>query len=494
MADTRVKIYAYHTHYEIENYILGSNERFERKFSIYDEFYHEWDSYLYYNQEKSILYVPRGVDPEFISNYFGNKPIDGYVKECNPYKKISFSMKSPPRDEVQKESIRYLLGKNEHSYTKGSSQLILSLLGGGGKTYSAIASLSILETKAIVICHSDDVKKQWRSRIAQYTNIGQSSVISLDSSKQLETYINPDKDTMKSINEGIFFLTTHSLLHSFLSSHTMEDLNTIFINLGIGVKIIDEFHRNFLNTLFIDYATNVYKTYYLSATAGRSSKEENDIFQRSFDRVYKLKKTIEDLDREKKIIAIYNLFRSTIPSISISYMYNKSKFSVHKYTQAEIRDGTVIEKIKMWLEWLENRVRDDQFVFVLSSMKSSCDLLAKEIQKWYPNKKVCSYHSSNKIENIQDYDIVCSTVQMIGTGNDYQNLKAIINTEAYASAVTADQLVHRLDRGNADTGATYYIDLIDKKVPNARNMYKKRSVVIAQFVAKSLEMDDTVKK
>lgn len=490
MRTNNLKIYAYHTHYVIEGYRPGLCYDLERLLSTFDDkITFSATEYFYYDGHGN-LYIPRGIDPEYLHQVTG-RPIEKYVKECNPYKKMSFAMKMSPRDDIQKESIRFLLGRDDYKYTSGASQLVLSLIGGGGKTYCAVTAMSIFEMKTIVICHSDLIKQQWRDRILQYSYLAEDQILMLDSSKQLSSYLNPTKTTQRIIDRSSVFLITHSLMHSFMKNH-FDDVNQLFINLGIGLKIVDEFHRNFMNTLLIDYATDVYKTFYLSATPGRTDNKENLIFQNSFNRVYKLKRTAEDMNREKKIIAIYDLFRSNLSQIEIQSMYNRKTFSVHKYTEYELEDGKIIERLDEWLNWLDGKVSKGQMIFVLSSMKSSCDDLAKIISKWYPDKKVCSYHSGNKIDNYYEYDIVCATVSMVGTGNDYQNLKAVINMEAFGSAVTADQLVHRLDRGNTDIGYTYYIDLIDKKVPNARAMYKKRSATINQFVLKSLIKDSSV--
>lgn len=493
MRTDSVNIYGYFTHYKIENYRLGMCPKLENTLSTYDEFSHKRNFYWYYDSDNMVLYVPRGVDPEFISSAM-DRPIQNYIKQSNPYQKISFDMNYTPRDDTQKEAVRFLLGKNEHDYTARSSQVVLSLIGGGGKTYCSVAAMSILELKTIVVCHSDDIKRQWQARLQEYTNLESDSILFLNNSAQLTNYLESDKkDITKLISNTSVYLVTHSLLHSFISNQGFERTNQLFIKLGIGLKIIDEFHRNFMNTLLIDYATNVYKTFYLSATPGRSDDAENKVFQLSFNRVYKLKRTAEDMNREKNTIAIFNLFKSKLTHFDVSSMYNRKTFSVHKYTEYELSDGTIMDKIINWLDWLEPKTKKGQMIMVLSSMKTSCDQLSKLIEHVYPDKKVCAYYTGHKTANIQEYDVVCATVSMMGTGNDYQNLKAIINTEAFGSPVTADQLCHRLMRGNTDIGTTYYIDLIDKVVPNAVQLGRKRRNVISQFVAKMINMDETIK-
>ena len=152
----------------------------------------------------------------------------------------------------------------------------------------------------------------------------------LDSSKQLVSYLNPTKTTQKIIDKSSVFLITHSLMHSFMKNH-FEDTNQLFINLGIGLKIVDEFHRNFMNTLLIDYATDVYKTFYLSATPGRTDNKENLIFQNSFNRVYKLKRTAEDMNRERKIKILYG--GRNMDNLKIEELQEKDSEVLNLYSQ-----------------------------------------------------------------------------------------------------------------------------------------------------------------
>lgn len=487
---SEMKAYAYHTHYEIENYAPGKCYPAESALRYWNDDKYAYE--CYYIEKDGKLYLPRGLDPEIVARSTRH-PVE-YVRNCNPYAKISFSMKTPPRNETQKEAVRFLTGRDDYNYTKKSSQLVLSLVGGGGKTYCSIAALSVLETKMFVVCHTTDIKDQWESRIKEYTNIQDDAIVKIESSKQMLKYLNPDRKLKRTMANHIIYLTTHSLMQTFIDEQGFEAINQIFINLGIGIKVIDEFHRNFKNTLLIDYATNVYKTFYLSATAGRTSPQEDLIFQASFNQIYKLKRTAEDMNQTSTTFAIYNIFRSNLLPFDVDTMYNRKRFSIHKYIMAEIEDGTIIKKTLMWLYHFynpENRmyVEKGQLILVLSSTKESCDILANCIQHDFPDKKVISYYSGNKVERVWENDIVCATLSMMGTGNDYPNLKVIINLEAYGSAITADQLTHRLMRGN-NIGATYLVELVDGVVPNARALLRKRRPIIDSFVTKSIEMNE----
>ena len=479
-------IYAYYTHYEIVNYDMGDCPLLEKMFSIYDNVYHKLTYYCYYDKEKKILYLPRGLDNNKLYDLTG-KPIMNYVGEASRFDKVSFSMKLTPRDDVQKESIRYLLGKNEYAHTAGAPQLILALIGGGGKTYCATAAMNILGYKTMVICHTEDLIKQWIDRFAQYTNIPSGSIVKLSSQKELESYLNPDRDTSRMLKNVTVFITTHSLMHNFITKRGFDDTDKLFSNMGIGLKIIDEFHRNFMNTLLIDYATNVKKTFYLSATPGRTDFLEDQIFQASFSRVYKFKRDSSDFGRESDTICIYDLFSTVASHFDLESMIVAKKFNIHRYTDYEMEKGVILDRILFWLHWLfdGNRVTDGT-VYVLSSKKESCDIIYNIITKEFPDKKTCVHYTGSKVDNVEDFNIVCGTVRMFGTGNDIEKLQAMIVAEPVGSEVNADQLIHRLMRGK-NIGTTYNIDLVDKSVPNVYKMYRRRKRVYAKFAKKNID-------
>ena len=111
-----------------------------------------------------------------------------------------------------------------------------------------------------------------------------------------------------------------------------------------------------------------------------------------------------------------------------------------------------------------------------------------------PDKKICCHYTGNKVDDVSQFDIVCATVKMLGTGDDIPNLKAIINLEPVGSEVNAEQLIHRLMRGRKGIGPTFYIDIIDKAIRNVYNMYKKRAELYNNFIQKYIVLDNTKRR
>lgn len=490
-----VEIYAFSTHYEIYNYKLGMFPKLERLLSTWDDVNFKRNEYFYYDNEKHILYVPRGLNELMIEQCTDGCLVLG-DREPNQSQKMYFKMKYQPRDTVQKEAIRFLLGRNEYNYTSRSSQLILALIGGGGKTYCSTAAMSILGVKTMVICHTSDLINQWVDRLLEYTDLKESNIVKLSSSSDLMKYIDQSPSIRRRQRNECVYIMSHALIHNFIMKEGFDLTDELFRTLGIGLKIVDEFHRNFSNTLLIDYATNVKRTFYLSATPGRTDKSEDKVFQDSFASAYKFRREASDFGRKATTVVIYDLFTTRPIQIDLTRMFVAKKFSVYRYIDYELNNGKILDRIEFWLDWLYNGKVTNGTIYIVSPTKESCEIIRKMVQRLYPEKKCCAHFSGNKVDNIDDYDIVCGTVKMLGTGTDISNLRAMIVAEPVGSAVNADQLIHRLMRGKSNE-MTYNIDLVDRAIPNVYNMYNRRKKIYAQFVKqnivfKSYETDKVV--
>lgn len=476
-----MKITAYQTHYEIEDYDIGDCYELEKQFKIFDDVNFTEDFYYHYDDRARVLYIPRGFDKTKLESLLRVPVVDAGI--CNPHLRTVFNMKLGPRYQVQKESIRFLLGKDEYKYTGKASQLVLSLPGGVGKTYCMVAALSYLCMKFIVIVHNAEIREQWRARLLQYTNIPDSAIVTLTSTKALYKL----KDDNKEKRKHSCYLVTHRLLNNYAKEYGFTALNELFIGLGIGVKVVDEAHKEFKEILEIDYATNVRKSYYLSATFGKSEYKENMIFQKSFNQVYKLSKTSDEIGVERTTFYIASFFKSGISQIENMSMKIRYKFSVQRYFNIEMEYGVIFNQVNKWLEWIYVTKQITGKTFILSPKKESCDVCYNIAKELFPDKKCCVHYTGSKVDSLSEYDIICATSKMLGTGLDLDDLRCIINLEPIGSAVNIDQIIHRLMRGNSSE-STYFIDVVDKSVPHTITMYTRRLKTVKKYVKNIIEM------
>jgi len=143
MENNRSKIEVRHTSILIHDYELHDSEVLEKYLSVYDPIRHQlklrgadWDP------ETKILYIPRGVDINFLEKTFNVRAEMNY--EHDPIENMSIKAKVAPRDDIQRNAIAFLIGAEKYQYTKKYSQLLLNLPTGSGKTYVMTTALQFI--------------------------------------------------------------------------------------------------------------------------------------------------------------------------------------------------------------------------------------------------------------------------------------------------------------------------------------------------------------
>ena len=299
MQDNRIKVT--NTAIIIDNYELHESEQLEHPFQIYDPVYHRMN-YLgfYYDKENKRIYLPGGLDLWWVRKAVNEKyytRIDPY-----PYKKISnIRMKYRPRDNEQLETLKFTAGLEEYDGNQYAPQLSINLSTGKGKTYCSIATIAFYQIKSVIITGSNSLLTQWEQNIVEYTNLNSSDIFRINGSDICNMILNGSSN--KAENASIF-LCSHGTLRSFGDRYGWDKVGELFKKLGIGMKFYDECHTNYDNMLMIDFFTNIFKTFYVTATPGRSDWKENHIFQISLKNVPNIDLFDENKDPHTSYIAL----------------------------------------------------------------------------------------------------------------------------------------------------------------------------------------------
>ena len=477
---------AYNTHNEIKNYNRKDCPKIEADLSIWDNVYFKRIEYFYYDEKTKILYLPRGYDINIIAEQTG-KPIH-FVPNQRPTARYHFNVGTEPRDEYQKEMIRYLSAQGEYRNMMLASQQVLSLPTRSGKTYCTIAATGLLESRAIVIVNRDTLRKQWADEIIMHTQLSPKNVISIDSSEFFSGYGDLNRLARKLKNVYIF-VTTHRTIHNAMKLYGFDCVDKLLKALNIGIKIVDEAHIEFKNTLMTDYATNVWKTFYLTATFARSDDKENQIFQRSFNQVIKVAK--QNPEREKTVRLFMVSFRTrSNPAQEQAICYQKKGFSRYNYIEYELKNGKIDRVVSLLLKLVIEEKKLEGKILILSSKTETCDHFKELVQSLFPMFSVCSHHSKSKIEDFREYGVICATPQMLGTGTTIPKLRVVINTEPTSSTVNIIQIFGRLDV-YAPGMDTYYFMIMDTGFLKVRKMFTKIKNTLKYHAKKIIEFDYT---
>ena len=474
------QIRVYNTHIEIFPYKQGDNFDLEKKFCKFDPSTHHYDHISmmctnYHGEDK--LYLPRGANIKYLETEFQTTAIDCTNGRIKPHTRISYSkdnkpvLLGKPRNRIQEEALDFLTGKKNFKNSNLYNQLGLNLDTGDGKTFCTIAAIIKLNLRAIIIVHKKKLKQQWREEFLKMTNLQDSDIIELEGSGEIRQFMNKHEYT-----DGKIFIVTHQTLHSYASSNEEDGwlaVSKFFDWLHVGIKVIDEAHKYFENSLKLDFFTNTYKTFYLTATFGRSDPKEKRLYKVAYSSVLRYgEETIYYEEKRKHINFVIVYFHSDCGDMSpdVTTMFG---FSSYKYIDYEFlrSDGAIFRVIEQILEKTKNLKGK---TLVISPKIASVTTVAEKI-KDMTDKSVGIVHSKNDEETNEknrEKDIISTTIKSIGEGDNVKGLRIIINTEPVGSENLIDQLRGRLREYSAED-ETFFFHLVDTSVPESVGFLKR---------------------
>lgn len=466
------KIRIYHTHIEISPYELGENIRIERMLSVWVDPEFRFDSIGYYIND-NVLYIPRGFNIPMLEKEFNSKALVVSVADEIKYF-YNVDMTVLPRDEIQEVSIDFLSSDGNFKHTINYSQQALILDTGDGKTYTTIHSIVNLKMKAIIITHQDKIKDQWIKSFLDKTNINENRLVNISGSNIIDSIMNN-----KYRNACIYFVN-HQTLTSYAKAYGWNSIRDFFKKIKVGIKVFDEAHLSFKNVLRIDFFSNTFKTFYLTANFGRSDTKEEILFKRCFSSVCKFGEETKTYEEKRKHIIYVPVLYKSHPNYNhlrmakSSYGFNVLGFS--KYALHVDEDET---QLKVFYDIFDIANKMEGKILITVPKIDDTLFIKDKILEKYPNiekeiKTINSKNSKNDNENAkQNADIICSTIKSCGTGVDIIGLRCIINLEPFSSQITTNQLSGRLREYSKDKD-TYFFDIIDTAFESCQRQYKSK--------------------
>ena len=473
----------------INNYEVGDCPNLERNFLIYDPIFHKTTPLgMYYDEENRRLYLPRGIDLYYVEKIVKESSLDYDVDIGReyPYKyhhiKNKIMMKYAPKDERQVETLKFALCLDQYAQNSNRAQFAINLNTGAGKTYCALGTIAYLGIRSIIITSQKGILDQWGDRISEYCDIDKSELVMLKGSDMLNR-IYHGKSSL--IGKSIYFIT-HSTIQSYASRYGWEAVGVIFEKLGIGVKIYDESHLDFINVSMIDFFTNVWRTYYLTATPSRSDKDENRIYKLYIKNV----PSIELFDKENDPRTNY---------ISIKFNSNPSPKDIIMCKHPIYR----LNRIK-YIDYLMNNDRfwimfDYIFNLIYTSGGKALFYIGTNegIQKAYDRILRCYpeladdvgiYTSivdsgTKQLEKQKKY--ILSTTKSAGAGEDIKDLQySVVLAEPFKSEVLTRQTLGRTRNRN-----TTYIELVDVAFSMLVSYYNAKKPIFSKYALSTKNID-----
>ncbi len=468
----------------INNYQLGDCPILENTFSKYDRTTHKYFlKGVLYDEENKRFILPRGIDVSFVEELIGEQAlINRQYDEYDKY--YTMMMKYKPRDEIQVEALRFMIGIGKYEYTKRCSQLSVNLNTGAGKTYCTVATIAHSGIRSAIITTSTNWLQQWKKCILDYTDTRPNEIFMIIGTPSIFSLLKKD------ISKYKFILISHNTIKSYGDTYGWEYVTELFKYMRIGYKVYDEAHLNFDNMCMIDYYTNTYKTFYVTATPARSDDDENKIFQYYFRNIPSVNLFNENTDTHTKYVSIRYNSRPSHQAIDecrnqygldrnkyVNYIVSNENFykiltiilnmSIKVEGKVLIFVGTNygISIIKEWIE--------ENYGYLIGEVGVYTSLTPPDIKKEQLNRK-----------------IILSTTKSCGTAVDIKYLKmTVVLAEPFKSEVLARQTLGRTRDNN-----TFYIEVVDSGFAQIPKYYYAKKHIFEKYAESVSDISLTDKK
>ena len=448
----------------VYNYDLGDCEKLEWQFKIYDIICHKYNFFgMSYDEEEKILYLPRGIDVSYVQNCLNIQTVDIIWKKADEYETFEdVKIKYKPRDDTQKEALRFMLGIGEYEKNAYHTMLMVSSTTGFGKSYCSIYTMCFTKIKSIVITYAITILKQWKDYVLQYTNLTDKDIYLISGSESINMLLS-QRTRYKTAK---IFLVSHSTLRDYANKNGWHKIDELFQIIKVGQCFIDEAHRDFENICRIMAHTNVSKTYFVTATPARSSKDENRIYQISTKNIPKIVLRKEE-DKHINYIAIK--YSSYPTPKQKSDMYNAYGIDRNKYVNYVVDQPNFYCMLRIIMDMVGKA--DGPVLFYIDTNAAILKVykwLAEEYPEYAGEIGIYSGLVAQDVKTEEKKKkIILSTLKSAGAAEQIDGLKmAVVLAAPFKSTVTAIQAAGRLRDPN-----TYFIELIDLSFQSIKKYY-----------------------
>lgn len=452
----------------VTDYEMGDNENIELALSYWDKAAH---SYVmlngHYDEEKKYLFIPRGYSVSKLENEL-NTGVENRMNEFNEYDKIVFTLNTKPRDKNQTTALSFLAGVNGFEHYKTARRKMLQLGTGIGKTYVAIAIMWHFKLRGSIIMNKDGLIEQWKEKIMEYTNILSDEIYIIKGSVTIDRLLKMKEKDKKKFDSIKVFILSHGTITSYANNNSWDAVTELFKILRVGINIIDEAHLAYKNILMIDFYTNVYKTIYLTATAGKSDINADKLYVKAFSNLPTL--TIKKSQEESNVITNVITYKTKPTLQEIGLMNTMRGINRNYYVEYSVsgRGRELFFKcIRLILNTFKDR--DGSMAFLLLRKFAVYDVQQFIIDEFPELKDDIGIYISDipkkEREEQLKKKIILTTSSSFGTGIDVKDLYVLVNTEPGSSKIVLEQNFGRLRNKG------YYFEVYDKAIVKRNNQF-----------------------
>lgn len=399
--------------------------------------------YFYYDKVLKRLYVPRFDLPKFqeFCQMYGLVVTPEEIP-LQVGKAVTVKMRPAysPRDDLQASAIAWASG-----VTTSDPMRPIAIQTGKGKTYSAISSISNIGRRAMVCCPG--MTEQWYEAVKQFTELTDDEIYVVSGMASFARLMSQIDKTLhpKIILVSITTLRMYSDGHR--SYENFPPFDTLCDHLKVGVRVIDEAHKNFQANLIFDMRLTNAVTIPLTATFDNSSEDVIKIF----DAHYPKDKRFGE-KHYTRYVDIFSYAYSVGTPVPPRVYRGKDGYSQVKLESWLLSNkgkpllGDILKNVyyPIMHSHYMNVAEPGEKCLVLSGTIDMCKYLSSKFKYEFAPKKSGIYVGGSKDEELKTNDIIVSTPQSAGTGLDIKNLRTTFATVSVRSAPLNKQMLGRL--------------------------------------------------
>lgn len=398
--------------------------------------------------------------------------------------KLNAKVKShlKPRD-YQEPILEFILEENKHSRVVG-------IQTGKGKTFTALKAVELIGYRTLIVVPAMYADK-WYADVLGTFDTSDKNVLYLKGAKSLSAAF---KLAAADELPQEFLITTSTTLQIYLRNYEMEKHislerdphpEKLYEALGVGVRIIDELHKNIHLNIKMDLYSNVYKSIGLSATL----KASNPFINKMTDMAYPMRDRYQGLPYHR-YIDVYALEYRFANAEKVRHKGSKGEYSHVVFEQWLMRNPKLLDAYTdMLLDYVEDEfvsTRKPEYTAILfAATIDYCTHLTQCAKQRWPDLNIARYIGEDDYEALMKADFAISTVLSAGTAVDKYGLTDVFLSTSIDSIQSNEQAMGRLRELLQWPGVTprfhyFFAGNVEKQV-----IYHERKKLLFEHKAKN---------
>lgn len=332
---------------------------------------------------------------------------------------------------------------------EGKHCRVVGIQTGRGKTFTALKAVELIGYRTLIVVPAMYADK-WYGDVLETFDTDKKNVLYLKGAKSLSAAF---KLAAKDELPQEFLITTSTTIQIFLRNYEMEKQislerdphpEKLYEELGVGVRIVDELHKNIHLNIKMDLYTNIYKTIGLSATMQAS----NPFINKMTDMAYPIRDRYQGL-AYVRYIDVYALEYRFAQGDKVRCKGSKGEYSHVVFEQWLMRNPKLLDNYtNMILDYVEQEFikprKPEHTSIVFAATIDYCTHLTACAKARWPDLDIARYIGEDDYSRLMEAELVFSTVLSAGTAVDKYGLTDVFMSTSIDSIQSNEQAMGRL--------------------------------------------------